>query len=224
MSQLIVALGAAYYFDYLAQAAAWISASVPSSVFQSPGVAAADSELIRNYKGTRGRACSRQPRCSSNPLMSWARTASPSMIDQKPSSRSAFLAGLRSVAMVAVHWFRDSSTRRPITGSRGGVPEVFMASTVVHVSAHQLVTAPETDVALVAARFTCNTSVGTSSPSSSRRSSSWRLAAISAPAFLASVLWSTKRATPEGISSIEPLSARCQLHRRAAYLSSNEHH
>ena len=115
----------------------------------------------------------------------------------------------------------DHTFRQPC---RGGVPEVFMASTVVHVSAHHLVTAPETDVALVAARFTCNTSVGTSSPSSSKRSSSWRLAAISAPAFLASVLWSTKRATPEGISSIEPLSARCQLHRRAACLSSNEHH
>ncbi len=60
---------------------------------QTPG-------LIRSYPEACGLAGFRQPRSASKPLMSWDRAASPSVIDQNPSSRSAFIARLLIVAMI----------------------------------------------------------------------------------------------------------------------------
>jgi len=55
---------------------------------------------IRSHAELIARAAAFQPSSSSKPLMSWARAASPSAIDQKPSRRKAFMARLRSVARI----------------------------------------------------------------------------------------------------------------------------
>jgi len=59
-----------------------------------------EAALIRSYPDASGCSGSCQPSSRSNPLMSCDRAARPSAMDQKPSSRSAFMAMLLSVAMI----------------------------------------------------------------------------------------------------------------------------
>jgi hypothetical protein len=56
--------------------------------------------LVKSQAELSAYTVSRQPSSASKPGMSWARAARPSVIDQKPSSRRAFIARLRSVARI----------------------------------------------------------------------------------------------------------------------------
>jgi hypothetical protein len=56
--------------------------------------------VIRSQAELNASEVFRHPSSVSNPLMSWARVARPSVIDQKPSGGRAFIARLRSVDMI----------------------------------------------------------------------------------------------------------------------------
>ncbi len=92
------------------------------------------SGLIRSQAGLSSWAGSRQPSSARIPLMSWDRAAKPSVIDQKPSRRSAFMARLRSVAMnahavvlaVAMSVLSQLGVSGPVPGvfDRPSIPDV----------------------------------------------------------------------------------------------------